>query len=161
MIKDVEVMSCANFKANMGRLDTYPDLAAISCRQSKGHPVGDDYALAPDSSKFLSLFFDDCGLRRGDGVGYDGWEGQKPFTPEQAKQVLDFVEALPDGTTLYVHCQAGISRSGAIGSFVSANYTEQNQVAWRQRHSWINPNSHVTSLLTREMYKRKGIEIDG
>lgn len=102
MIKDVEVMSCANFRASMERLSTYPELAAISCRQSKGHPVGDDYALAPDSPKFLSLFFDDCGPVRGDGVGYDGWEGQKPFTEEQAKQVLDFVEGLAPETTLLV-----------------------------------------------------------
>lgn len=158
MIKDVEVMSCANFKANLERVNTYPELAAISCRQSVGHPVGDDYALAPDSPKFLSLFFDDCGLPNGPKVGYDGWDQQKPFTEEQAKQVLDFVEGLAPGTTLYVHCQAGISRSGAIGSFIAENYTNQDKIAWRQRHSWINPNSHVYSLLRREMYKRKGIE---
>ena len=148
MIRDVEVMSCANFINNIDRLRTYPDLAAISCRQSVGHPVGDDYALAPDSPKFLSLFFDDCGPA-GTKIGYDGWEGQKLFTEEQAKQVLDFVEGLAPDATLYVHCQAGISRSGAIGLFIAENYTNQNTQAWRRRHSRINPNSHVYSLLRR------------
>ena len=159
MIKDVEVMSCANFKSNLGRVTTYQELAAISCRQSPGHPAGDDFPFVPDCSFFLSLFFDDCGPA-GTKVGYDGWEGQKPFTEAQAKQVLDFVDGLAPDTILYVHCQAGISRSGAIGSFIAENYTNQNMQAWRQRHSWINPNSHVYSLLRREMYKRKGIEIE-
>lgn len=160
MIKDVEVMSCANFKANLPRLDSYPAVAAISCRQGKGHPVGDDYALAPDSPKFLTLNFDDCGPVKGDGVGYDSWEGQQPFTPEQAKQVLDFVEQLPEDTLLWVHCQAGISRSGAIGEFIMETYTKQSPIGWRQKHSWINPNSHVKSLLRRELYRRRGIEIE-
>lgn len=159
MIKDVEVMSCQNFKANLPRLESYPNIAAISIRQSVGHPVGDDYALAPDSPKFLSLFFDDCGPAFHT-CGFDNWEGQKPFTEEQAKQVLDFVEQLPEDTLLWVHCQAGISRSGAIGSFISANYTNVNQAGWSAKHSWIRPNSHVYSLLRREMYKRKGIQVE-
>jgi predicted protein tyrosine phosphatase len=45
------------------------------------------------------------------------------FTLEQARQVIEFVEALaPDVRDLVVHCEGGFSRSCAIAKFVHEEY---------------------------------------
>lgn len=42
------------------------------------------------------------------------------FTKEQAQTLIDFIDGLPSGITrVYVHCDAGISRSAAVARFVS------------------------------------------
>ena len=45
------------------------------------------------------------------------------FSPNDARLVIEFVEGIKNSyTTLYVHCDAGISRSSAIAKFVAGLY---------------------------------------
>jgi len=49
---------------------------------------------------------------------HDSWSnGSRLFTPENADQILDFVEEMWDKVDLFlVHCEAGISRSPAVAA---------------------------------------------
>ena len=49
--------------------------------------------------------------------------GLKLFSPVDAKQIIDFAEHQKNKIeTLFVHCDAGISRSGAVAKFLSEKY---------------------------------------
>ena len=48
------------------------------------------------------------------------FEGCLLFDQDMARQVIQFVESLPDHVTrFYVHCHAGISRSAGVAKFVA------------------------------------------
>lgn len=160
MFKSVQVMSAAKFAERGGAYAPIPGTSCISCRQTPGHPYGDDYPFRPDTQEFITLHFDDCIPGK---EWFDKYPGAKPFTEDQASKVLDFIEAaLARGEqNIIVHCSAGISRSGAISSFIVDNFTEMNYDEWKRSNaSWIQPNEYVYSLLRRELYKRKGIELE-
>lgn len=159
MFKSVQVMSARTF-VDLGYNRDLPDNpAAISCRQNPGHPYGDDYAFRPDNERFITLHFDDCIPGK---EWFDKYPGARPFTQEQAVKVLDFIEAAVarGDECIVVHCSAGISRSGAISSFIVDNFTEMRYDEWKRSNaSWIQPNEYVYGLLRRELYKRKGIDV--
>ena len=101
-------------------------------------PFSDEFLHAEN---LLVLYFDDVD------------EGQpNAMTPLQAKQIVDFVR-IEDPRPIFVHCTAGISRSGAVGEVLNwyfNRYLENNEVEYRlfeQRHRDIVPNAHVRNLL--------------
>ncbi len=72
------------------------------------------------------------------------------FSEDQARQIIDFVSRVhseQENTGLVVHCDAGISRSGAVGvwacDYLGLNY--QNFVA----HNCVYPNQFVLRMLRR------------
>lgn len=160
MFKSVQVMSAVKFVERGGAYAPIPGTSNISCRQNPGHPYGDDYAFRPDTEEFITLFFDDCIPGK---EWFDKYPGAKPFTEDQAVKVIDFIEAAITrrDENIIVHCSAGISRSGAISSFIVDNFTEMRYDEWKASNaSWIHPNDYVYGLLRRELMRRKGIEVE-
>lgn len=94
----------------------------------------------------LSLLFED-------GVLPQDKEWLKyPFQVSQAEQViafLDEVNAMDQNIFLIVHCDAGISRSGAVGTFAS------NYLDIKFQDDIIQPNSYVLSTLNQIIWKQK------
>lgn len=91
-------------------LPSFPDVAIISITE----PMEGDAKLHPDyveGHNLLRLSFHDVD---------DGVHGYQPFSSEQAKQVLKFVDNIPRGIeVLIIHCHAGISRSAAVAIAVA------------------------------------------
>lgn len=89
----------------------------------------------------LNCFFDDVDS---DQVKFDvifNVEfGAKACTPEQALEIKNFVDTIPDDCTLHIYCAKGKSRSTAIAKFVHEykNNTESNITQY---------NLHVYNLL--------------
>ena len=86
----------------------------------------------------------------------------KAMTEEQAQKCVDFIEN-NIGKHIYIHCRAGISRSGAIAKFIIEFYNENNiyNVSdFKFYNKRINPNNHVLSLLKRIYYKKHGLFIE-
>ena len=85
-------------------------------------------------------------------------EGPTAMTPEDARKIVDFIGVgdLP----IIVHCSAGISRSGAVGSvlnwyfnrFLADNADECRE--FELRHPDLIPNAHVRKLLLDELRRR-------
>jgi predicted protein tyrosine phosphatase len=72
------------------------------------------------------------------------------FSDEMAVQVKEFVDriqARPNPEKLYCNCEAGISRSGAIGSWIAEYLPTLDYNDFRARHSWIRPNNCVLRKL--------------
>lgn len=94
-----------------------------------------------DKSNVLRLFFDDVEkdlLHKGIII--------KAMTIDQGKHVIEFFERNKDKTSLIVHCAAGISRSGAIGTFAQ-EYFNTDIVKFKSDNKYIHPNSLVMTIL--------------
>jgi predicted protein tyrosine phosphatase len=79
------------------------------------------------------------------------------MTPEQAKQVVDFIEKiheLPEKVLLLVNCKFGMCRSGAIVDYASLR-AGLGFWATKRRNPQIVPNHWVQYLLMQEFFKRK------
>jgi predicted protein tyrosine phosphatase len=102
-----------------------------------------------ESENLLSLDFHDVTP----GWGYGGY---RLFNKEQARLVVDFLCRLEPDDNLIVHCRAGISRSGAVGTFAAMLHGESLELLNR-RHPTIYPNEWVLDLLA-EAYREKQAE---
>lgn len=107
----------------------------------------------------LTLFFDDCNEHmKHPVIGYPGeFYEQIPMSGEQALEVVNFVEKMNENSNVYIHCTAGISRSGAVGAFIS-DYFGMGWDKFKFDNPQVIPNSHVSSLL-KKMYYGKYPEI--
>jgi len=73
----------------------------------------------------------------------------KVFTKSQAKKILSFLKQYHKygmDMTLVVHCEAGVSRSGAVGLFACRLFG-LDECRFRAMHPVINPNPHVFDTL--------------
>jgi predicted protein tyrosine phosphatase len=74
------------------------------------------------------------------------------FTVEQAKQIIELMHKAQDDeeeVVFVAHCDAGVSRSGAVGRFVT-EYLGLDQEHFYQVNDGIHPNPHVYGLLKDE-----------
>ena len=100
------------------------------------------------SRNLLVLYFDDVE------------EGPNAMTPEQAKRIADFALRPGDDRPIIVHCSAGISRSGAVGSVFNWYFNrcladnEADYRAFGLRHPYLAPNAQVQKLLLDELRSR-------
>lgn len=108
----------------------------------------DDYVeFHPESTNYKTYSFYDLedDIDNGEGHIY------KAMSEEQAKDMFEFIKLNKDKEKLYVHCHAGISRSGAVGSFVH-EYFGGAYKELLKTHPHILPNGRITRLL--RMYER-------
>lgn len=78
----------------------------------------------------------------------------KAMSYEQAQELYDFIASHSDKKSCVVHCAAGISRSGAVGTFVHDYYQGDYEV-FKRDNPHIFPNSHILSLLHRVWRERQ------
>jgi predicted protein tyrosine phosphatase len=74
------------------------------------------------------------------------------FNQEHAKQIVDFIRDIQgkkEDSVLVAHCQAGISRSGAVGTFVN-DYCGLDYSDFLRENPYIMANPYVLRLLRRE-----------
>ena len=74
------------------------------------------------------------------------------FNEDHAKEIVQFVKdvhADKESAVLIVHCHAGISRSGAVGTF-ACDYVRLDYQEFIDLNPYIMSNPHVLSLLRRE-----------
>lgn len=103
-----------------------------------------------DHANVLRLWFDD--VENDLQVSPTNRRQCKAFTEEQAKQVVEFIDRNKDKNFI-VHCAAGISRSGAVGRFIS-DYLGTDKDRFKNMNPHILPNSHVSRLLHKVLWER-------
>ena len=120
------------------------DIALISINDTEGQWNASWFDR--DHPNVLRLWFDD--------VSTDEQKSPtnpftcRAFTEDQARMVFEFIKSNSDKDFL-VHCSAGISRSGAVGSFIN-DYLDSDRDFFEKfnRHR-IMPNAHVSRLLNK------------
>ncbi len=76
----------------------------------------------------------------------------KTFTEEQAKDLLKFIDKHKNKKNCFIHCTAGISRSGAVGTFIN-EYIKGDKDEFKRTNPYIYPNEHVLRLLNQEVVR--------
>lgn len=74
---------------------------------------------------------------------------------DQAKEVVAFAERHRDAGLTIVHCAAGVSRSGAVGSFLS-DYYGLDYSEFKRINPQVIPNVYVSKLLRMAAQKKDG-----
>lgn len=72
----------------------------------------------------------------------------KAMTEEQAAELYSFIKANRGKDSIIIHCTAGVSRSGAVATFIN-DYVSGDWQAFKQQNSSIQPNTHVYKLLEK------------
>jgi len=70
-----------------------------------------------------------------------------PMTEDDEVKNFNFIKK-HSGRNFIIHCAAGISRSGAVGQFIT-DYLELDQMDFRQKNPNILPNGHISRLLNK------------
>lgn len=127
----VKVYSRVDFvKVIDGILKENPDVAVISIE----NPGDKDKHYLQSGPNVLNLEFPDS---------------DPAITIEEADKIVNFIEE-HIGQPFVIHCQAGISRSQAIGEFILTEYGYSGRPA-------LTPNIDVITKLRRVLYKRDGL----
>ena len=71
--------------------------------------------------------------------------GNNSFDEALAQDIKDFVDTLTEINTLYVSCDAGESRSGAIGSALMRYFNQDDMVIWKDPH--YHPNIFIYNIM--------------
>ena len=110
-----------------------------------------NYSPCPDRYNILKLQFDD--VTEKDNVGIK-------FSENHAKKLLDFIKAIKSDSDMpfYIHCDAGVSRSGAVGymlnewfnKYIETNREDNEFFIQNNRH--IMPNPLVVRILKNEFF---------
>ena len=83
---------------------------------------------------------------------YDSHPDKILFDDNHAKQIISFIDKVQKDekdSTLVVHCHAGISRSGAVGTF-ACDYCGMDYLYFMDKNPKIQANPHVLRLLRKE-----------
>ncbi|MBR6470568.1 MAG: dual specificity protein phosphatase family protein [Victivallales bacterium] len=111
-------------------------------------PFSPDMRLSPH---LLTLRFDDYA-----DSGLADSMGAELCGADDIRRMVKFVK--DDGLPLYVHCAAGVSRSGAVGVAFDEHFNlrlgnEADHAYFLERNPGLNPNPLVLSLLREALEK--------
>lgn len=118
--------------------------------------------ISNDRFNVLKLEFDDVAERDLE-VGWNIFESSHEmifFNEGHAKSIHKFIKDIPADSNkqLFVHCDAGVSRSGAVGYILNEwfnKYLDHNEVDnsfFQTNNSHIMPNPLVVRLLKNELF---------
>lgn len=114
----------------------------------------DEVPYFNDKSNVKVLFFDDVETDLTIPIiGTKEVKTAKAFTPTQARELIDFIDKNKDKESCIVHCAAGISRSGAVGTFVN-DYLGGDYNSFKKQNPYILPNGLVLQLLNRALAEK-------
>lgn len=71
---------------------------------------------------------------------------------EQSMEIVSFLSRNKDKKQLYVHCAAGISRSGAVGMFANDFFGTEDYFTFINNNKAIKPNVTILSRLKQAYY---------
>ena len=109
------------------------------------------FSPLPNQNNILKLEFDDVSEQNIEGFPFKTnllW-----FSEKQAVEIFDFVNKIDCSKLLYVHCDAGISRSGAVGMILNDyfnRFEDDNKEDFKYfntNNSHIMPNPRVVRLM--------------
>lgn len=114
---------------------------------SVNNTFDEDKPILENKSNVKVMFFDD--VDRDISVPLIGGGSRlkaNAFTIEQAEELYSFIKKQKGKLLGVVHCSAGISRSGAIGTFL-CDYFNVDWFEFKKDNPHIHPNNHVLKLL--------------
>lgn len=77
----------------------------------------------------------------------------KLFSQEDSDKIIEFSKINKDSQFI-IHCEAGISRSGAVGQFINDIYKKMTLENFKKLNPHISPNYYVYYFLIRDYEKK-------
>ena len=128
--QDFAIISIGNIESDEGHTDE-----ALYLNGCNNHWI-------PETNNVLNINFNDVGGNE---------EGS--FNELQAQEILYFIEDNRDKSQWFIHCSAGISRSGAVASIVYDYFKSLGYEVKIEPEYPITPNQWIRCLLNREIRK--------
>jgi predicted protein tyrosine phosphatase len=111
-------------------------------------PEIEDKLKSINCLKVLSLCFGDFDKSHIAYLTQNNLKEESLFNENQARQILDFIEEeCKDLRMIIIHCDAGVSRSGAVGLW-ACRYLNCDEKVFMNVNPHIFPNSHVYDTLS-------------
>jgi len=159
----VLVLSKTNFDAMMRRNSITPDnvegVATIFISINDTASVYSVPYFHTDKQNVKVLYFDDVDCD----VEVNTIDGEvktaKAFTKKQAIELIRFLDSHKDKQLCIVHCASGISRSGAVGSFINDYYSSDTYADFKRANPQIAPNALVHRILNNTMRNKEKYKI--
>jgi predicted protein tyrosine phosphatase len=109
---------------------------------------GDSYKpyFKENKKNVLVLYFDDASLEETIEHNKKNKKILIPFDENHALEIIKFLENNSNAKTSFVHCSAGISRSGAVGTFIN-DYFHGDFYEFKNLNKDIQPNQHIIRIL--------------
>lgn len=155
----IRVFNKATFDKNVkdfgvtdGNVESFSDMFFISINDSVGTTTETPH-FKRNHENVLVLHFDDVTEDMDIPVlGTAHIQRVRAFNLNQANELHDFIIKNEDKRFCYIHCTAGINRSGAVAKYVNdvvgGDYDELMRL-----NPWIQGNPHVTALLNERQYR--------
>ena len=121
------------------RKDSY---AVISIQDTHTKGFGFEFKENGFCKGVLTLYFDDIDRETKDAV---------LFSEEQAREIIEFARAHVSADTLLIHCFGGLSRSWAVGAFLTKIFGGDKSKYFEKG----NPNRYVYKLLEKTWERMK------
>lgn len=131
---------------------------------------GIDFSPLPDRFNILKLQFDDIAEKDIENINKYEKNSFIFFNKDHAKKIHDFIKTIDvnDKKEFYIHCDAGVSRSGAVGYILNEYFNKflkddkQDNESFKLNNSHIMPNPLVVRLLKNELFGLSfaGIEVN-
>lgn len=130
-------------------VEKFDSIFFISIVDTDTFSVSREPYFKEDHENVMTLKFDDVehDMMASPTQAYD----TRAFTEEQAEKLYKFIKANREKETCIVHCMAGISRSGAVGSFVQG-YCQGDWDLFKRDNPHIAPNARVHRMLNAAKY---------
>lgn len=147
-MKNIIVLSRSDFKRLLSELteQQFAASAFISIHDPSG--ANSDVILEPHSN-VLNLWFDDVDDVDDGSVDLLG-DPIIPFDSNMASKLLEFIDVNKDKPNFVVHCTMGVSRSGAVGDFLST-YFGVPYDSFKRNNPKVIPNALVRKTLLNAM----------
>ena len=146
--KEFDVLM-ANNKITDKNVEKMDSIFFISIVDTDVFSVSREPYFKEDHANVMTLKFDDVehDMMASPTQAYD----TRAFTEGQAKKLYEFIKTHREKETCIVHCMAGISRSGAVGTFVNG-YAQGDWELFKRDNPFISPNGRVHRMLNEAKY---------
>lgn len=151
-MNNVFVFSRSKFKEELRLLNDHQFIGtafiSIHSPATSGH-FDDVEVIVEDGPNVLNLWFHDVDPESESLTPKQLSDPELVFFDESmAGKIHAFIEKNIDKRQWIIHCTAGVSRSGAVGEYIS-DYLENSYRQFKRDNPQIKPNVHVKKLLEK------------
>lgn len=132
---------------NVEKQDKFAFISINNTNEIKDEFFNNTPYFSANKSNVIRLWFDDVLEDHSFEKIGGGKIELKAITHEQAKELFQFIKKNSDKEVFFIHCTAGICRSGAVAAFIQDYIGKLTWQEFKRQNPHISPNSTVYRML--------------
>ena len=125
-------------------VENYTSVFFISINDTKTSPYYKESWFKRDHPNVMVLYFDDVESENETSPTNSG--KCTPFSEKMAIDLYNFISKNLNKTQCIINCEAGIARSGSVGTFI-CSFSRSNYQNFKRENPQIYPNARVLRML--------------